>query len=84
MIDPQAPWYYQNNVAALKILELLDFGNLINNVTLDNYDKGNHIDDVIIEYKNGLTRYYQVKWSNDEEKSYTLYNMMEPQSQQKD
>lgn len=83
MIDPQAPWYYQNNVAALKILELLDFGNLINNVTIDNYDKGNHIDDVIIEYKNGLTRYYQVKWSNDEEKSYTLYNMMEPQSQQK-
>ena len=83
MIDPQAPWYYQNNVAALKVLGLLDFGSLINNVTLDNYDKGNHIDDVIIEYRSGLTRYYQVKWSNDEEKSYTLYNMMETHSQQK-
>lgn len=83
MIDPQAPWYYQNNVAALKVLELLDFGSPITNVTLDNYEKGKHIDDVIVEYRSGMTRYYQVKWSKDEEKSYTLYNLVEPQSKQK-
>lgn len=83
MNDPQAPWYYQNNVAALKVLELLDFGSLIENVSLDNYEKGKHIDDIIVEYRNGFIRYFQVKWSKDEDKSYTLYNMIEPQSQQK-
>lgn len=71
---PQAGFFYQNNVAALKILELLDFGSFIKRIYLENYQKGKHIDDVIIEYLD-FTRYYQIKWSEDEAKSYTIHNL---------
>lgn len=71
----QAGYYYQNNVAALKIIECLFFNSNISYIRLENYDKGNHIDDVII-YRKGKIDYYQVKWSNDGEQAYTLYNLL--------
>lgn len=71
----QAGFYYQNNVAALKIIECLFFDSDISHIRLENYDKGNHIDDVII-YRKDKIDYYQVKWSNDGEKAYSLYNLL--------
>ena len=71
----QAGFYYQNNVAALKIIECLFFDSDISHIRLENYDKGNHIDDVII-YRKDKIDYYQVKWSNDGEKVYSLYNLL--------
>jgi len=71
----QAGFYYQNNVAALKIIECLFFDSDISHIRLENYDKGNHIDDVII-YRKDKIDYYQVKWSNDGEKAYSIYNLL--------
>lgn len=45
---------------------------------MENYEKGNHIDDIII-YRENKIDYYQVKWSEDEN-SYTLYNLLTAQS----
>lgn len=72
---PQAGFYYQNNIAALKIIECLFFDSDITHIRLENYDKGNHIDDVII-YRKDKIDYYQVKWSNDGEKAYSIYNLL--------
>lgn len=74
----QAGFYYQNNVAALKIIECLFFNSDIHQIRLENYDKGNHIDDIII-YRENKSDYYQVKWSEDEDNSYTLYNLLTAQ-----
>lgn len=70
----QAAYYYQNHIAALKILDLLDFGSPITAVYLENFEKGPHIDDIIVVYHN-FTRYYQVKWSKNSEKSFTISNL---------
>jgi len=79
---PQAGFYYQNNVAAFKVLDCLLFENDVQFIHLENYEKGNHIDDVII-YRKSSVEYYQVKWSEDEAKSYTLYNLLTPPTQGK-
>lgn len=78
----QAGFYYQNNIAALKIIECLFFNSDIRQIRLENYDKGNHIDDIII-YRENKMEYYQVKWSEDEGKSYTLYNLLTAESPKK-
>ncbi len=78
----QAGFYYQNNIAALKIIECLFFDSDITHIRLENYDKGNHIDDVIIYRKNKID-YYQVKWSDDDTKSYSLYNLLTAQEGKK-
>ena len=78
----QAGFYYQNNIAALKIIECLFFNSDIRQIRLENYDKGNHIDDIII-YRENKIEYYQVKWSEDEGKSYTLYNLLTAESPKK-
>ena len=72
---PQAGFYYQNNIAALKIIESLFFDSDIQFIQLENYDRGNHIDDVIINRKD-KTEFIQVKWSEDENNNYTLYNLL--------
>ncbi|MDR5591167.1 NACHT domain-containing protein [Christiangramia sp. SM2212] len=72
---PQAGFYYQNNIAALKIIESLFFDTDIQYIQLENYDRGNHIDDVIINRK-CKTEFIQVKWSEDESNNYTLYNLI--------
>ncbi len=77
---PQAGFYYQNHVAALKVLELLDFGSPITSIFLENYQKGPHIDDIIIVYSN-FTRYYQIKWSQNDDKPFTLSNLTTPQEE---
>ncbi|OCA69065.1 hypothetical protein BBI01_17795 [Chryseobacterium artocarpi] len=71
----QAGFYYQNNVAALKIIECLFFNSDILQVRLENYEEGNHIDDIII-YRHSKIEYFQVKWALDEEKTYTIYSML--------
>lgn len=71
----QAGFYYQNNIAALKIIESLFFESDIKYIQLENYDRGNHIDDIIINREN-ITEFIQVKWSEDDEKNYTLYNLL--------
>lgn len=78
----QAAFYYQNNIAALKIIDCLFFNSDITHIELENYDKGNHIDDIIIYRKNNI-EYYQVKWAEDEAKSYTLYNLLTAQPPKK-
>lgn len=77
----QAGFYYQNNIAALKILDSLVFNSDISHIELENYEKGNHIDDIIIYHKNKI-EFYQIKWSEDETESYTLYNLLTPQKAQ--
>lgn len=74
----QAGFYYQNNIAALKIIESLFFNSDIHQIRLENYDKGNHIDDIIV-YRDHKIDYYQIKWSEDEDNSYTLYNLLTAQ-----
>lgn len=71
----QAGFYYQNNVAALKIIECLFLESDIRQIRLENYDKGNHIDDIIIYRKNKI-EYYQIKWSENEDKVYTLHSLL--------
>ncbi|PTT68678.1 dsDNA nuclease domain-containing protein, partial [Chryseobacterium sp. HMWF001] len=71
----QAGFYYQNNIAALKIIDCLFFNSDIRQIRLENYEKGNHIDDIII-YRENKIDYFQVKWSEDEDNSYSLYNLL--------
>jgi hypothetical protein len=71
----QAGFYYQNNVAALKIIDCLFFNSDIAYIHLENYNKGHHIDDIIIYRKNKID-FFQVKWSNDDEKVYSLHNLL--------
>ncbi|NDP22685.1 MAG: NACHT domain-containing protein [Paludibacter sp.] len=71
----QAGFYYQNNIAALKIIECLFFNSDIREIRLENYDKGHHIDDIII-YREDKIDYYQVKWSEDEDKTYSLFGLL--------
>lgn len=71
----QAGFYYQNNIAALKIIECLFFNSDIIQIRLENYNEGPHIDDIIV-YRDDRIDYYQVKWSEDEDKSYSVYNMI--------
>lgn len=78
----QAGFYYQNNVAALKIIECLFFNTDITHIRLENYDKGHHIDDIIV-YRNNKIEYNQVKWTDDGENSYTLYNLLTAQTPKK-
>lgn len=78
----QAGFYYQNNVAALMIIDCLFFNTDITHIHLENYDKGYHIDDIIIYRKNKI-KYYQVKWTDDNENSYTLYNLLTAQTPKK-
>ncbi len=78
----QAAFYYQNNIAALKILDCLLFESEIHYIHLESYMRGNHIDDVIIYRKTGV-EFIQVKWSQDEENSYTLFYLLNPQGDSK-
>lgn len=78
----QAGFYYQNNIAALKIIDCLFFNSDIIHIELENYNKGNHIDDIIIYRKNNV-EYYQIKWAEDETKAYTLYNLLTEQGNKK-
>jgi len=71
----QAAYYYQNNVAALKIIECLFFNSDIIHIELEKDKDARHIDDIIV-YRQDEIEYYQVKWSNDEKKAYTLYNLL--------
>src|SRR5256885_3393990 len=71
----QAAFFYQNHIAALKLLDLLDFGSPVRTVTLENYKKGPHIDDIIVETDSG-TQYYQVKWSANDNTPYTVHNLI--------
>lgn len=71
----QAGFYYQNNIAALKIIECLFFDSDIVQIRLENYEKGNHIDDIII-CRRERTDYFQVKWSEDKDNAYSLYNLL--------
>lgn len=72
---PQAGFYYQNIVAAKHILESIQVGSNIVSIELDNPQKVQHVDDIIVTYKGDFTRYYQIKWSDDDSKSYTLSNL---------
>ncbi|MBP8993597.1 MAG: NACHT domain-containing protein [Bacteroidales bacterium] len=66
----------------MKIIECLFFNTDITHIRLENYDKGHHIDDIIV-YRNSKIEYIQVKWTDDGENSYTLYNLLTAQTPQK-
>ncbi|MGN6713907.1 hypothetical protein, partial [Anaerocolumna jejuensis] len=78
----QAGFYYQNNVAALKLLELFDFSTSLLHIRLENYEAGNHIDDIILTRKDHI-EFYQVKWSQEASNTYTLYNLLVTQEEDK-
>ncbi|WP_222537021.1 NACHT domain-containing protein [Pedobacter polysacchareus] len=70
----QAGFYYQNNLAALKVIELLEIDSQILKIQLENFQKGPHIDDIIITGKK-LTEFIQVKWSSDSNAAFTIHNL---------
>lgn len=74
----QAAFFYQNHIAAHKLLDSLEFGSPIKSLTFDNYNKGPHIDDIIVE-NSSSTQYYQIKWSSDDNSPFTIYNLITPQ-----
>ncbi|HUC79493.1 MAG TPA: dsDNA nuclease domain-containing protein [Flavisolibacter sp.] len=78
----QAGFYYQNHVAAFKILDNLFFQSNISHIELENYQKGKHIDDVIV-YRSDRVDYTQVKWSEDTDNSYTLNNLLTAEENKK-
>lgn len=73
--DAQAGFYYQNLVAALHLLDLLEIGNRTHSVMLENPSRAKHIDDIIIDGEGG-TRFIQVKWSQRGDTSFTLANLV--------
>ena len=75
--DAQAGFYYQNLVAALRTLDLIEFGSQVKSNTLENPERAKYIDDIIIE-TNNVTEFIQVKWADDEKASYTLASLVVP------
>ena len=73
--EAQAGFYYQNLVAALQLLELIDIGSRVRSVTLENPARAKHIDDLIIDTDSGA-RFVQVKWSEDQSTSFTLASLV--------
>jgi len=74
----QAGFFYQNHIAAHKLLDSLEFGSPIQSLNFDNYKKGPHIDDIIVENSSG-TQYYQIKWSSGDDSPFTIYNVITPE-----
>lgn len=79
---PQAGFFFQNHVAAQKILEMIEVGSSTRAITLENYDKGPHIDDIIVEADDG-TSFYQIKWSESDDSAFTIHNLITPPSDKK-
>lgn len=77
----QAGFFYQNNIAALKVLEMLRRGG-ISYITLENPRHAEHIDDVVVHYADRV-EYTQVKWAVDDKASFTLYGIITPESEKK-
>lgn len=73
--EAQAGFYYQNLVAALHLLELIDIGSNMRSITLENPARAPHIDDIIIDTDKG-SRFIQIKWSKEQETSFTLANLV--------
>lgn len=73
--EAQAGFYYQNLVAAMRLLDLIEIGSEVKSVTLENPGRAKHIDDIIVDGDLG-PRFIQVKWSGDEETSFTLSNLI--------
>lgn len=75
----QAGFFYQNNIAALKVLEMLRPGVRIDHITLENPAHAEHIDDVVVHYADRV-EYIQVKWAEDDRTNFTLYGLLTPES----
>lgn len=67
--------YYQNNVAALRVLDLLKPGGRDVSIELDNPKHAKHIDDIIIHYSD-RDEFIQVKWHEDERATITLASLL--------
>jgi Cap4, dsDNA endonuclease domain/AAA domain len=75
--EAQAGFYYQNIVAALYLLELIEIGSPLRTVVLENPDRAQYIDDIIAEGTNKTT-FVQVKWSQEDTAAFTLHNLVTP------
>ncbi|MFH2000984.1 MAG: ATP-binding protein [Planctomycetota bacterium] len=73
--EAQAGFYYQNLVAALHLLDLIEVGSKVLSVTLENPSRAKYIDDIIVDTGEGA-RFIQVKWSEDQHCSLTLGNLV--------
>lgn len=73
--EAQAGFYYQNLVGALHLLDLLEVGSTVVQVTLENPDRAKHIDDIIVDTTSGST-FIQVKWAEDADASFTLASLL--------
>lgn len=72
--EAQAGFYYQNVVAALHALKLIEIGSPYRSITLENPNRAKYIDDIIVE-RTDRTTFIQVKWSEGEDSPFTLYNL---------
>lgn len=73
--EAQAGFYYQNLVAALHLLDLIEVGTKVQSITLENPSRAKYIDDIIIDTDDGA-RFIQVKWSDDQRSSLTFANLI--------
>lgn len=71
----QAALYYQNNVAALRVLDLLKPGGRDASIQLDCPKHAKHIDDIIVHYP-GRDEFIQVKWREDDRATITLSSLI--------
>jgi hypothetical protein len=72
--EAQAGFYYQNVVAALHVLKLIEIGSPYRSITLENPNRAKYIDDIIVE-RIDRTVFIQVKWSENEDSPFTLHNL---------
>ena len=72
--EAQAGFYYQNVVAALHALKLIEIGSPYRSITLENPNRAKYIDDIIVE-RADRTTFIQVKWSEGEDSPFTLHNL---------
>lgn len=73
--EAQAGFYYQNLVAALYALDLIEFGSRLRCLTLENPERAKHIDDIIVDFADA-SQFVQVKWSENESSALTLSNLV--------
>ena len=76
--EAQAGFYYQNIVAAGYALDLIEFGNPLQAITMESVEQAKYVDDIVAEYTDRTT-FVQVKWAKNETSSLTLHNLITPE-----
>jgi hypothetical protein len=72
--EAQAGFYYQNVVAALHALKLIEIGSPYQSIAFENPKRAKYVDDIIVERAHRTT-FIQVKWSEGDDSPFTLHNL---------